>query len=305
MTALPAWREIAVPREDIQDGSFDESSFAADLGLAAAGEGRPEYRDARVFFEQTYLTENLAVVLEELLRRIDGDPAAAGVYRMQTEFGGGKTHTLLAAYHLLRSPTEVLETACGQELAQRGGRSSFPAAKVVVLDGAALLAGRPTELESGIQAHTLLGHLAYGLGGAAAYARVAEQDIALLGSSTTQLSELIRDFAPAVIVLDEALEYLVKALPVRTNEGDLATTTLTLIKELSTAVAGVDRVALLATLTSSRPESYSEEGEGGYSRPRETSNCGVRWRTPTPTTTLPNLPMGCRPRTAKLVIGSG
>jgi hypothetical protein len=258
---LPAWRDVAIPRDDIQDGSFDESSFAADLGLAAAGQGRPEYRDARLFFEQTYLTENLATVLEELVRRIDGDPAAAGVYRMQTEFGGGKTHTLLAAYHLFRSPAEVLETACGQELAQRSGLSSIPAAKVVVLDGAALLAGRPTELESGVQAHTLLGHLAYGLGGAAAYARVAEQDVALLGSSTTQLSELLREFAPAVIVLDEALEYLVKALPVRTNEGDLATTTLTLIKELSTAVAGVERVALLATLTSSRPESYSEEGE--------------------------------------------
>ena len=92
-------------------------------------------------------------------------------------------------------------------------------------------------------------------------ARVAEQDVGLLGSGTTQLSALLRDYAPCVIVLDETLEYLVKALPVRTNEGDLATTTLTLIKELATAVAGVERAALLATLTSSRPESYSEEGE--------------------------------------------
>jgi hypothetical protein len=261
MIELPAWRDVAVPRDDIQDGSFDESSFAADLGLAAAGQGRPEYRDARLFFEQTYLTSNLAVVLDELIRRVDGDSAAAGVYRMQTEFGGGKTHTLLSAYHLFRSPGEVIETACGQDLAARTGRTSFPSARVVVLDGSAMLAGQPTEFEEGVVAHTLLGHLAYGLGGAEALARVADQDAALLGSGTTQLSALLRDYAPCVIVLDEALEYLVKALPVRTNEGDLATTTLTLIKELSTAVAGVEKVALLATLTSSRPESYSEEGE--------------------------------------------
>lgn len=261
MSQLPAWRDVAVPREDIQDGSFDESSFAADLGLAAAGQGRPEYRDARPFFEQTYLTQNLAVVLEELVRRIDGDPAAAGVYRMQTEFGGGKTHTLLSAYHLFRSPEVVLETECGRDLAERMGRSAFPTARVVVLDGSAILAGQPTEVEKGVAAHTLLGHLAYGLGGAEALGRVADQDAAMLGSGTTQLSALLRDFAPCVIVLDEALEYLVKALPVKTNEGDLATTTLTLIKELSTAVAGVERAALLATLTSSRPESYSEEGE--------------------------------------------
>ena len=261
MTELPAWRDVAVPRDDIQDGSFDESSFAADLGLAAAGQGRPEYRDARLFFEQTYLTRNLAVVLDELIRRVDGDPAAAGVYRMQTEFGGGKTHTLLSAYHLFKSPGEVIETACGKDLAARTKRSSFPSARVVVLDGSAMLAGQPSELESGVVAHTLLGHLAYGLGGAEALARVAEQDVGLLGSGTTQLSALLRDYAPCVIVLDETLEYLVKALPVRTNEGDLATTTLTLIKELATAVAGVERAALLATLTSSRPESYSEEGE--------------------------------------------
>lgn len=261
MSGLPAWREVATPREDIQDGSFDESSFAADLGLAAAGQGRPEYRDPRLFYEQTFLTTNLAVVLDELMHRVDGDPAAAGVFRMQTEFGGGKTHTLLSAYHLFTSPDVVSETACGRELADRAGRSVVPSARLVVLDGSALLAGQPAELEPGVHVRTLLGHLAYGLGGKEAFALVAGQDAQLLGSSTTQLAELLRHHAPCVIVLDEALEYLVKALPVRTHEGDLATTTLTLIKELATAVAGVERSALLATLTSSRPESYSEEGE--------------------------------------------
>lgn len=258
---LPAWREIAIPRPDIADGSFDESSFAADLGLAADGRGRPEYRDPTLFFEQTFLTQNLASVLDELLRRLDGDPAAAGVYRMQTEFGGGKTHTLLAAYHLFSDPDAVLATACGCDLAERTGRATFPSARVVVLDGAALLAGRPTEVEPGIKVHTLLGHLAYRLGGAAAFAEVAAQDANLEGSSTTQLAKLLATSAPSLILLDEVLEYLVKALPVKTGEGDLAATTLTLIKELSTAVSGVDRVAMIATLTSSRPESYSLEGE--------------------------------------------
>jgi len=261
MTGLPAWREVATPRADIADGSFDESSFAADLGLAAEGHGRPEYRDPTLFYEQTFLTQNLAAVLDELLRRLDGDPAAAGVYRMQTEFGGGKTHTLLAAYHLFRDPDAVVATACGRDLAERTGRTAFPSARVVVLDGSALLAGRPTEVEPGVQVQTLLGHLAYGLGGAAAFADVAAQDSNFEGSSTTQLAKLLAASAPCLILLDEVLEYLVKALPVKTGDGDLAATTLTLIKELSTAVSGVDRVAMIATLTSSRPESYSMEGE--------------------------------------------
>ena len=62
---------------------------------------------------------------------------------------------------------------------------------MVVLDGSAMLAGQPTEFEPGVVAHTLLGHLAYGLGGAEALARVADQDAALLGSGTTQLSALL------------------------------------------------------------------------------------------------------------------
>ena len=261
MTELQAWRDVAIPRADIADGSFDESSFAADLGLAASGHGRPEYRDATLFYEQTFLTQNLAAVLDELLRRLDGDPAAAGVYRMQTEFGGGKTHTLLAAYHLFSDPDAVMATACGRDLAQRTGRTVFPSARVVVLDGSSLLAGRPTEVEPGVQVRTLLGHLAYRLGGAAAFAEVAAQDANLEGSSTTQLAALLAAQVPCLILLDEVLEYLVKALPVKAGESDLAATTLTLIKELSTAVAGVERVAMIATLTSSRPESYSMEGE--------------------------------------------
>ena len=83
-------------------------------------------------------------------------------------------------------------------------------------------------------------------GGAAAFAEVAAQDANLEGSSTTQLAALLAASAPCLILLDEVLEYLVKALPVKSGDGDLAATTLTLIKELSTAVSGVDRVAMIA-----------------------------------------------------------
>ena len=82
------WLEIAEPRKDIADGSFDESLFAADLGMVAEGHGPADYLDPTTFTDKTYLTENLRAVLNELGRRLQGDPAAAGVYRLQTEFGG-------------------------------------------------------------------------------------------------------------------------------------------------------------------------------------------------------------------------
>jgi uncharacterized protein len=254
---LRPWREIAAPRQDIADGSFDESLFAADLGLVDRGRGPTDYLDPVTFCEKTYLTENLQAVLGELARRLSGDEAAAGVYRLQTEFGGGKTHTLLAAYHLFRDPALVKGTPFVSDLIVRLGRTEIPKATVVVLDGSAIVAGAPERMDDGTEVHTLLGQLAYRLGGSEAYEEVAEQDRALLGSATYQLVALLEASAPCLVLLDETLEYLNKALEVRAHDGNLAATTLTFIKELCTAAANVPGAAVLATLTSSRLEDYA------------------------------------------------
>lgn len=196
-------------------------------------------------------------MLGELTARLSGDMAAAGVYRLQTEFGGGKTHTLLAAYHLFRDPSRVAGTALVAELANALGRSSFPAAKVVVLEGGAMAPGRPDPEIADVDVRTLLGQLAYRLGGPEAYAKVADQDANLEGSSTIQLAELLEAHSPCLILLDEALQYLAKALAVSTHDGNLAATSLTFVKELCTAVATVPGAAIVATLTSSNLEDYA------------------------------------------------
>jgi hypothetical protein len=267
MSMLPPWREVAEPRRDIADGSFDESLFAADLGLVDRQRGPADYLDPVSFCEKTYLTEALRSFLGELTARLSGDMSAAGVYRLQTEFGGGKTHTLLAAYHLFRDPTKVAGTAFVGELAKALRRTDFPKAKVVVLEGGALSAGKPDPDIPDAEVYTLLGQLAYRLGGAAAYAKVADQDRQLWGSSTTQLSALLEANAPCVVLLDEALQYLTKALPVGAGEGNLASVTLTFIKELCTAAASVPGAAVVATLTSSHLEDYASlHGEEMFER---------------------------------------
>jgi len=257
MSAVRPWREVAEPRKDIADGSFDESLFAADLGLVDRGTGPADYLDPVTFCEKTYLTDNLRAVLGELAARLDGDSSAAGVYRLQTEFGGGKTHTLLAAYHLFRDPARVSHTPFITELLESLGRDSLPKARVAVLDGSAIVAGAPERVAGGLEVHTLLGHLAYRLGGEEAFRGVADQDKALLGSATYQLADLLEAHTPCLVLLDETLEYLNKALEVRAHDGNLAGTTLTFIKELCTAASNVPGAAVLATLTSSRLEDYA------------------------------------------------
>ena len=245
MAEVRPWLEIATPHRDIADGSFDESLFAADLGLVDQGRGPADYLDGATFFQKTHLTESLQAVLGELADRLDRDASAAGVYRLQTEFGGGKTHTLLAAYHLFNDPAKVAGTPFVDDLATALGRADFPHAHIAVLDGSALAPGRHEPHSDRVQPRTLVGELAYRLGGEEAFATVAQQDSALLGSSTVQLAELLEAHTPCLILLDELLEYLNKALEVQAHDGNLAGTTLTIINEQCSAAGDAPGSAVL------------------------------------------------------------
>ncbi len=101
--SLKPWREVVMPHEDVASGRYQQAEFAADLWQVHLGEGTAEYRDPVEFFRRTYLTESLKGMLVGALRRLS--PAATGaggdpVIQLQTNFGGGKTHSMLALYHL-------------------------------------------------------------------------------------------------------------------------------------------------------------------------------------------------------------
>ena len=96
---LKPWREVITPHRDVATGNYQQAEFAADLWQVHLGEAVPEYQDPREFFRRTYLTESLKQLLVGAVRRLttgDGDP----VVQLQTNFGGGKTHSMLALYHL-------------------------------------------------------------------------------------------------------------------------------------------------------------------------------------------------------------
>jgi hypothetical protein len=96
---LKPWREVVSPPGDVASGRYQQAEFAADLGQVHLGEGTDEYRDPAEFFRRTYLTESLKRLLVGAVERLAGgrgDP----VVQLQTNFGGGKTHSMLALYHL-------------------------------------------------------------------------------------------------------------------------------------------------------------------------------------------------------------
>ena len=103
---LPGWREVIQPHPDVAQGRYKNAEFAADLAQVARGEGAFEYRDPVEFFGRTYVTEGMKGLLVQGLKRVsgrDGEP----VVRLKTAFGGGKTHSMLALWHLMRAKVPV------------------------------------------------------------------------------------------------------------------------------------------------------------------------------------------------------
>src|ERR1700690_3886589 len=108
--SLKPWRDVIPPNSDVLQGTFQESEFAADLSKVAEGKASPEYQDPVVFFDRTFITEGMGLLLDSVVRRLagkGGDP----VIRLQTAFGGGKTHAMLAVYHMVTSKRPAKELA--------------------------------------------------------------------------------------------------------------------------------------------------------------------------------------------------
>ncbi|MGH7156290.1 MAG: DUF499 domain-containing protein, partial [Acetobacteraceae bacterium] len=96
---LKPWREVAIPRRDILDERFSQSEFAADLTAVELCRSAPEYSDPSAFFAVTFLTEGMRKVLLSAAERLAGS-GGEPVITLRTDFGGGKTHTMLALRHL-------------------------------------------------------------------------------------------------------------------------------------------------------------------------------------------------------------
>ena len=202
------------------------------------------YRDPESFFRASYITAGLNSLLEDVLKRLDGQ-GGAPVLKLMTPFGGGKSHTMAALFHAARTPKalDVLPEAKG--LPRPGG------VRVAVVDGQFFNAQQGKELD-GIRAKTLWGWLALSLGGKAAYELMRPNDESRVAPGGDDLLKLFGDHAN-LILLDETLEYLINAGGVKVLNTDLREQTLNFIKELTVAGANAPNTAVLLALPSSQP----------------------------------------------------
>jgi predicted AAA+ superfamily ATPase len=201
---LKPWREIVTPHADVASGRYQQAEFAADLWQVHLGEGSDEYRKPQEFFRRTYLTESLKRLLVGGVQRLSGkggDP----VVQLQTNFGGGKTHSMLALYHLF-SGSNPGELAGVDEVLAEAGVKTLPRAKCVVLVGNKISPGNPATKSDGTVVRTLWGELAWQLGGKEAFARLKADDEKATNPGDV-LRELFKEYGPCLILIDEWVAY--------------------------------------------------------------------------------------------------
>ena len=174
-TQLKPWREVISPHKDVAEGRYQQAEFAADLAQVLSGNAEVEYQDASEFFNRTYLTEGMKLLLASSLRRagnINGDP----VIELKTAFGGGKTHSMLAIYHLYKNQNKIKDHTLIKEVLSFVGIKEIPKASVAVLVGTALDPAKPRLVSDVGKINTLWGEMAYQLGGKEAFNFIKESD---------------------------------------------------------------------------------------------------------------------------------
>jgi predicted AAA+ superfamily ATPase len=201
---LKPWRDVVAPHKDVASGRYQQAEFAADLWQVHLGEGSDEYRNPVEFFRRTYLTESLKELLGGAISRLasgQGDP----VVQLQTNFGGGKTHSMLALYHLF-SGTPAKDLIGLEEVVKAAGVATLPKVKRVVLVGNKISPGNPATKPDGTVIRTLWGELAWQLGGKKAFERIRADDERAT-SPGDALRELFNDYGPCLILIDEWVAY--------------------------------------------------------------------------------------------------
>lgn len=254
MTLKP-WREVIVPHEDVLEGKFDESEFAADLTKVVRGIAKPEYQDASLFFERTVITEGMGLLLQSVVRRLSGT-GGEPVVQLQTAFGGGKTHTMMAVLHVASGAVDVTAMQGVGAVLQKAKVKVLPKARVAVLDGNELAPSQPIK-HGKVTANTLWGELAWQLGKEDGYALLADSDRDGTSPGKEVLSRLLEQFGPAVVLLDETVAYLRQFEPGKTYRGGSYNSNLSFLQALTEAVTRVPNAILLASL----PESMMEVGD--------------------------------------------
>jgi Swt1-like HEPN/Protein of unknown function (DUF499) len=254
---LKPWREVVMPHPDVASGRHQQAEFAPDLWQVHLREGSDEYRNPVEFFRRTFLTNGLRDLLTGAVERLSGkgsDP----VIELQTNFGGGKTHSMLALYHLF-SGTAPAELSGLEPILQKSGIARIPNVRRIVIVGNKISPGAPQQKADGVIIRTLWGELAWQLGGKEGFAMVKQAD-----ETSTNLGDALRElfnkYAPCLILIDEWVAYARQLHDQGDLPGGSFETHFTFAQTLSEAAKAARQTLLVVSIPASESAVVSPHG---------------------------------------------
>ncbi|MEM3798286.1 MAG: DUF499 domain-containing protein [Candidatus Bathyarchaeia archaeon] len=244
--SVKPWWQVAVPHKDIREGRLEEAIFAANLGDVFQNKGPIDYLDPEIFFKRTYFTAGLTNLIGAVLSKLSGKGKGDTVIQIQTPFGGGKTHALLALYHTFKHGNKIAHIPTVKKILEENKIESIPETKVVVFVG---------EYADPLKGRTIWGEIAYQL---KSYKLMEDYDKKRVAPGKELIADLLSKNQPVLILIDELLQYVVRTMGVKVGEGTLKGQVQAFLKALTEAVASADNCALIATLPSSVSEGFEE-----------------------------------------------
>ena len=242
-----------------------------------SGSAPPEYRDPRQFFSRTYLTEGLSALLVGAAKRLSGS-SGDPVVELQTNFGGGKTHSMLALYHMA-GPTPTQDLSGLDQLLEQHGLSVPNGINRAVLVGTSRGPQDVLNAEGGRKIRTTWGELAWQLGGAEAFDMIADNDANGIAPGSNLLEAIFKKFAPCLILIDEWVAYLRQVYKVEGLPSGSFDANLSFVQSLTEAVKASPGTLLVASLPASQIEVGGEGGEEALARLKQTfSRVESSWR---------------------------
>lgn len=249
--------ETCQPRKDVLTGELKEEMFAAHLRDVIDDKADPIYRDPAVFFEHTYPTDGIKSLLQGALGRLSGaKPTNAPIIRLETSFGGGKTHSLIGLYHAARTGK-----AAKKWLGGFVDEALLPAEPIKQIAG---VVGSDLDPENGLDhgdatTFTLWGEIAYQIAGKKGYDLVRKSDEAKVAPGVQVFEKLVGD-QPALIMIDEFAAYLRKAEGVPVAGSTLDEQSATFLLSLLSFAAKMQQVVVVLTLADSK-DAFARETE--------------------------------------------
>lgn len=265
--SMRPWREVMAPHPDVSEGRYKNAEFAADLAQVIQGSAPFEYQDPVEFFGRTYLTSGIKALLVKSLKQVAGLDGGDPVVELKTAFGGGKTHTMLALYHLFNGKIRLSDMPEVRKVVASAELPDLPKARIAVLVGTALNPNnvkRPADLP-GITIHTMWGEMVYQLAKSmedpSLYNLVKESDAKGVSPGSATFQQIFNRCGHTLILIDELVAYGrklngVKGLPAGTFENFLS-----FIQELTEAASATKGCLLVTSIPESDNEIGGESGQ--------------------------------------------